>query len=34
MISIEVRELIIAARKNGMGIQEILSTFQVKKTAV
>ena len=34
MISIEVRKLIVAARKNGMGIQEILSTFQVKKTAV
>ena len=34
MISIEVRKLIIAAHKNGMGIQEILSTFQVKKTAV
>ena len=34
MINIEVRKLIVAARKNGMGIQEILSTFQVKKTAV
>ena len=34
MISIEVRRLIVAARKNGMGIQDILSTFQVKKTAV
>ena len=34
IIGIEVRKLIIAARKNGMGIQEILSTFQVKKTAV
>ncbi|NLJ30632.1 MAG: hypothetical protein GX424_03355 [Clostridiales bacterium] len=34
MISIEVRKLIVAARKNGMKIQEILRTFQVKKTAV
>ena len=34
MINIEVRKLIVAARKNGMGIHEILSTFQVKKTAV
>ncbi len=34
MISIDVRKLIVSARKNGMGIQEILSTFQVKKTAV
>ena len=34
MISIEVRKLIVAARENGMKIQEILKTFQVKKTAV
>lgn len=34
MINIEVRKLIITARKNGMGIKEILSKFQVKKTAV
>ncbi|HCC03099.1 MAG TPA: hypothetical protein DHW78_03110 [Ruminococcaceae bacterium] len=34
MISIEVRNLIVIARTNGMRIQEILSTFRVKKTAV
>lgn len=34
MISIEVRKLIVTARKNGMKTQEILNTFQVKKTAV
>jgi transposase len=34
MISIEVRKLIVIARTNGMRIQEILSTFRVKKTAV
>jgi len=34
MISIEVRKLIVSARKNGMGLKEIEKTFQVKKTAV
>ncbi|WP_101910081.1 hypothetical protein [Marasmitruncus massiliensis] len=34
MISLEVRKLIVAAHDNGMKIQEILKTFQVKKTAV
>ena len=34
MISIEVRKLIVAAHDNGMKIQDILKTFQVKKTAV
>jgi transposase len=34
MINIEVRKLIVAAHKNGMGKQEIMRTFQVKRTAV
>lgn len=34
MINIEIRKLIVAAHKNGMGIREIMKTFQVKRTAV
>jgi transposase len=34
MINIEIRKLIVAAHKNGMGLKEIMKTFQVKRTAV
>jgi transposase len=34
MISIDVRKLIVTARKGGMQIKEIERAFQVKKTAI
>jgi transposase len=34
MMNIDIRKLIVVAHKNGMGIKEIMKTFQVKRTAV